>query len=39
MRETYILDIESDNGIDMDKLWDLIIDQFPDDKITLLKKV
>lgn len=38
MRETYILEIDSDHGVDIEELWGLIMDRFPDDKITLLRK-
>ena len=38
MKETYVLTIDSMNGIDNEELWELIVDTFPECKITLLKK-
>ena len=38
MKETFILTVDSKDGIDDGELWGIIMDTFPECKITLLKK-
>ena len=37
MKETFTLKIESKDGIDFEELWGLIMDQYPENAIMLLK--